>query len=99
MLASGSGEPRLVSEEGDLIPLEEGSTRVGRDAGMGLSLLNESTVSRQHAELSRSGPVVRLKDLGSTNGTYVNGSKVEDEVELRPGDKVQFGAVRFRFEG
>jgi hypothetical protein len=92
-------EPRLVSEDGSQIPLDEGSMSVGRDAGMGLSLLNESTVSRQHAELIRTGQTVVLKDLGSTNGTFVNGQKVDGEVELRPGDKVQFGAVRFRFEG
>jgi pSer/pThr/pTyr-binding forkhead associated (FHA) protein len=38
-------------------------------------------------------------DHGSTNGTFVNGAKVSGEAFLRPGDEVQFGAIRFRYEG
>lgn len=92
-------QPRLMSTDGDALPLEEGTLEVGRDAGLGLSLINESTVSRRHAEIIKSGSQVVVKDLGSTNGTFVNGVKVVGEKELRPGDHVQFGAVKFRFEG
>jgi pSer/pThr/pTyr-binding forkhead associated (FHA) protein len=37
--------------------------------------------------------------MGSTNGTFVNGAQVQGDTTLRNGDAVQFGAVRFRYEG
>ncbi len=92
-------QPRLLSTSGDSLPLDEGELLVGRDLGLGLSLAGESTVSRQHAKLVRSGNEVKVVDLGSTNGTFVNGAKVTGESHLRPGDEVRFGAVQFRFEG
>lgn len=92
------GEPRLVAADGSELPLDEGVTTVGREAGMGLSLLEESTVSRRHAEIVRSGPSVLVRDLDSTNGTFVNGVQIQGDIELKPGDQVQFGAIRFRFE-
>lgn len=94
-----TGEPRLVASDGSELPLDEGATTVGREAGMGLSLLDESTVSRRHAEIVRTGGSVKVVDLGSTNGTFVNGVQVQGEADLKPGDQVQFGAIRFRFEG
>jgi hypothetical protein len=94
-----AASPQLRSGSGDVIPISDGPLVVGRDAGLGLSLLGESTVSRRHAELVKQGDSVIVKDLGSTNGTYVNGSKLQGEVVLRPGDEVQFGAIRFRYEG
>jgi predicted component of type VI protein secretion system len=97
-VGSPAGQPRLVSADGDELPLEEGALEVGREAGLGLSLLGESTVSRRHAEIVRTGGVVAVRDLGSTNGTFVNGVQVQGERELRPGDTVQFGAVKFRFQ-
>lgn len=97
--SAGGGVPRLVSESGDVLNLDEGETVVGREAGLGLSLVGESTVSRQHARLARQGSEVTLTDLGSTNGTYVNGAKLTGQTRLRPGDQVQFGSIRFRYEG
>jgi hypothetical protein len=92
-------EPRLVAETGDAMPLPEGETVVGREVGLGLSLVGESTVSRRHAQLVRTGGTVILRDMGSTNGTFVNGAQVQGDTTLRNGDAVQFGAVRFRYEG
>lgn len=96
--ATVTGQPRLVSADGDELPLEEGELTVGRDAGLGLSLATESTVSRKHAVVARSGSTVRVTDLGSTNGTFVNGVRLSGDTTLQPGDTVQFGAVRFRYE-
>jgi len=72
---------------------------VGREVGMGLSLVGESTVSRRHAQITRTGSTVVVQDFGSTNGTFVNGIQIQDEKQLQIGDSVQFGSVRFRFEG
>lgn len=92
-------DPKLVSQNGDAMPLPEGVLIVGREVGMGLSLVGESTVSRKHAQLTRTGGTVVVKDFGSTNGTFVNGIQVQGEKQLQVGDTVQFGSVRFRFEG
>ena len=94
-----SGTPQLRMANGDVFELPEGETIVGRELGLSLSLVNESTVSRRHASLVKAGSDVRLKDLGSSNGTFVNGQRVSGEVPLNPGDSVQFGAVQCRFEG
>lgn len=94
-----SGSPRLVGDSGMVLDIEEGIGLVGRDDAHLYGLPAENTVSRKHAQISRDGGTVVVKDLGSTNGTFVNGAKVDDEATLRPGDTVQFGAVRFRFEG
>ncbi|MEE1756554.1 DUF1707 and FHA domain-containing protein [Streptomyces sp. SP18CS02] len=69
--------------------------RIGRDPANGLRLSHE-TVSRCHAELSRDGGLWILRDLGSTNGTTVNGRRVTGTVVVQPGDMVAFGQMAFR---
>ncbi|KJY22318.1 MULTISPECIES: DUF1707 and FHA domain-containing protein [Streptomyces] len=69
--------------------------RIGRDPGNGLRLSHE-TVSRMHAELSLRDGVWVLKDLGSTNGTSVNGRRVTGSAVVRDGDQVSFGNMSFR---
>jgi pSer/pThr/pTyr-binding forkhead associated (FHA) protein len=59
-------------------------------------VLNDDTVSRQHAALRHEDGSWFLRDLRSSNGTRVNGSRVLDEVEVRPGDRVMFGAMSYR---
>jgi pSer/pThr/pTyr-binding forkhead associated (FHA) protein len=59
-------------------------------------VLNDPTVSRSHARLSFRDGSWWLGDLGSANGTRVNGWRVIGEVEVRPGDSVSFGAARYR---
>lgn len=90
--------PRLVKSDGSVVLLSEGENVVSRDDGHAVSLAGESSVSRQHARLDRSGDSVTLIDLGSTNGTFLNGTKLSSPVVLSIGDSVQFGAVGFRFE-
>ena len=92
-------QPRLIREDGSVIDLAEGSSVVGREPGLAISLVGETTVSRSHAEVVRSGDKIVVRDLGSTNGTFVNGVQVAGEAELHPGDLVQFGSVRTRLEG
>jgi len=69
--------------------------RIGRDPVNGLRLTHES-VSRVHAELIRQGGVWVLRDLGSTNGTTVNGRRVIGAAVVREGDQVAFGRTGFR---
>ncbi|MEW1905617.1 FHA domain-containing protein [Streptomyces sp. NPDC056488] len=69
--------------------------RIGRDPVNGLRLSHETT-SRLHAELSLQGGLWVLRDLGSTNGTTVNGRRVTGAVVVRPGDVIGFGQMSFR---
>ena len=69
--------------------------RIGRDPGNGLRLTHE-TVSRVHAELSFQGGAWVLRDLGSTNGTTVNGQRVTGSAVVREGDQIGFGRMDFR---
>ncbi|MFE6162055.1 FHA domain-containing protein [Streptomyces sp. NPDC056486] len=72
--------------------------RIGRDPANGLRLSHE-TVSRVHAELSRQGGMWVLRDLGSTNGTSVNGRRVTGVAVVQDGDQVSFGKMGFRLSG
>ncbi|MFF4230752.1 DUF1707 and FHA domain-containing protein [Streptomyces sp. NPDC001820] len=81
--------PLLLPEPGPY-PL-----RIGRDPANGLRLSHD-TVSRLHAELSRQGSLWILRDLGSTNGTTVNGRRVTGSVVVHDGDMVGFGRMSFR---
>ncbi|MFJ5530608.1 FHA domain-containing protein [Streptomyces sp. NPDC093261] len=69
--------------------------RIGRDPASGLRLSHE-TVSRVHAELRHQGGLWVLRDLGSTNGTTVNGRRVIGAAVVRDGDQVSFGSMTFR---
>jgi hypothetical protein len=69
--------------------------RIGRDPASGLRL-NHETVSRVHAELSRQGGLWVLRDLGSTNGTTVNGRRVIGATVVKDGDQIGFGRMTFR---
>ncbi|MDH6140436.1 MULTISPECIES: DUF1707 and FHA domain-containing protein [Kitasatospora] len=68
---------------------------IGRTPGSGLRL-QDSSVSRRHAELRREGDGWVLYDLGSANGTHVNGRRIAGAVRVRAGDQVRFGNQEFR---
>ena len=68
---------------------------VGRDPTCDISL-EDSTLSRRHAEFVAAGDVVTVRDLRSHNGIFVNGTRA-DEQSLRPGDIVQAGRLRIRY--
>ncbi|KWX04794.1 hypothetical protein TH66_06405 [Carbonactinospora thermoautotrophica] len=69
--------------------------RVGREPHCDFRL-SDSTVSRVHAELRREGDRWVIIDLGSTNGTRVNGWRVTGPTTVHPGDEITFGRVSFR---
>ena len=78
------------------IQIENREIVVGRQAGLELTLADD-WVSRRHARIRRVGDEFLLEDLGSSNGTYVDGVPVMTCV-LRPGDWIQIGRSLFRFE-
>lgn len=68
---------------------------VGRRSDLSLSL-SCPTVSKLHAEITRRGKSLFVRDLGSTNGTFVNGNRVQDEIPINSTDLLQFGRVVLR---
>lgn len=85
---------------GDRIWLSAAESMLGRDENASLRFTDRG-VSRRHAKFMRaSDGIVSLLDLGSTNGTFVNGNRVEVTV-LREGDRIQLGShlvVQFSYE-
>jgi EAL domain-containing protein (putative c-di-GMP-specific phosphodiesterase class I) len=77
-----------------LQPLQRRPFRVGRNPGLPLSLASDS-VSKEHAELFLRGGLLHVRDLGSKNGTFVNGERV-GESPVREGDILHFAQVEFR---
>ena len=59
--------------------------------------LSDSTVSRRHAELTPDGGQWFVRDLGSQNGTWVNGVRIDERTRLKPGDQVRCGATLVSF--
>jgi len=90
---------RLFSLEGNKLydwTLETGKFTVGRSTQCDL-VISDSTVSRKHAEIEKVGEEsIKLTDLGSHNGTTVNGYAISDSTELHGGDIISFGRVEFK---
>ncbi len=84
---------------GSDIPLSEGVITLGRRPDNSYPLLNDAYISGRHAEISVNGQEVVLTDVGSTNGTQVNGQKLAAHMRtaLAEGDIVQLGQTRYEF--
>jgi hypothetical protein len=94
--AGGAGAGSLVLPTGDRVPLSESILTVGRLPESNI-VLADPNVSRSHAEIRPRGVGYVVIDLGSTNGTRVNGVRISEHV-LVDGDEVAFGNTRMRFE-
>jgi hypothetical protein len=75
---------------GVTFPLEGEQLTIGRDSNNGVAI-NDAEVSRKHSRLMFQGGKYVLEDLGSTNGTFVNGQRLAGPVVLKPGDVVSLG--------
>jgi hypothetical protein len=95
---SGGSVHVLVDAVGAPVRLVPGRYVVGRDEGAAIRLTNDATVSRRHAEVVVTPVGVEVVELGSTNGTRVNGAALSGVAQLRPGDVVEFGATRFTLQ-
>lgn len=74
-----------------------GVMTVGRQQDCQLRIAS-SQVSRKHCQIFEKKGLLLVKDLGSSNGTLVNGKKIADQRVLEPGDELAVGSVRFRVE-
>ncbi len=87
----------VVTPSGDRIVLNDRVVTLGRLPDSTI-VLNDTNVSRRHAEIRPAGGGFIAVDLGSTNGTKVNGMRIEGERMLADGDIVTVGATHLRFE-
>jgi predicted component of type VI protein secretion system len=81
---------RTGPNPGKIYPLEAPEIIIGRDASNGVAI-NDAEVSRKHAKLNLHGSAYVIQDLGSTNGTFINGQRITGSQVLNPGDTVSFG--------
>ncbi|MCX8052225.1 MAG: FHA domain-containing protein [Armatimonadetes bacterium] len=93
--------PRLVAIAGPYMgktfPLKPGETRIGRESTKDIALSMDNTVSRNHARIVQEAGGYVIYDDGSTNGTFVNNTRVTRH-ELANADIVQVGSNKLRFE-
>lgn len=87
----------IVIADGKRLIVPPGGATIGRSRDCEI-VLQDSNVSRRHAEISPSGQAWMIRDLGSTNGLRVNGRRVDDVHPLESGDRVEVGTVPITFE-
>jgi hypothetical protein len=89
----------FVAESG---PLEGQRFEIAEELTIGREdqalTVDEPGVSRRHAVVRASGDVVTIEDLGSLNGTFVNGAKIDARTTIGHGDTVRIGGTSFRFQ-
>ena len=91
---------KLVRQDNqEELPLTGESLLLGKEEGVVDHVLAEPAVSRRHARLNRRGEHWYVRDMGSTNGTWVNGRRLaaEEEALLGQGDEIELGGVRLLF--
>ena len=97
-MIAGNHFPSLVlsDREPGTFPLTTDETIVGRTASCDI-VLDDPKISRRHASVAVRLGVVFLTDLGSSNGTFVNGRRIEEAVELHDGDRLSFAGMEATF--
>jgi DNA-binding NarL/FixJ family response regulator len=82
-----------------LVALEADELTIGRGEGSDLVLANDDSVSRLHAAVRQLSGGWSVRDLGSRNGTLLNGERVDNERALYGGDEILIGQTRLVFRG
>ena len=81
-------------EEARVLPLEQDLYELGRADTNALAFPKMAGLSRKHVAFERSGGVWLVRDLGSTNGTFVNGVRVSEPLILRSDDRIAVGDLK-----
>ena len=85
-------------DAGEVVTLDVHALRVGRGGDNDLSVDGDEYASSHHARFEPRRDGVYVEDVGSTNGTFVNGIRLTRERRLAPGDVVRIGETDLRFE-
>jgi pSer/pThr/pTyr-binding forkhead associated (FHA) protein len=81
-----------------LIPLEKAIVLIGRQSDCDVSLTHSRKISRKHCCVAQVNNRFVIRDLGSTNGIFLNGIRVHKEAQISVGDELVIGDVRFRMQ-
>ena len=84
--------------KGDIVTLDSHALRVGRGGDNELPIERDEYASSHHARFEPRRDGVYVEDIGSTNGTFVNGIRLTRERKLTPGDVIRVGETDLRFE-
>jgi len=95
--ATGPGMGSLVLPSGERIYINAAPVSIGRLPECTIAV-NDSNISRRHAEVRAGTTSYVVVDLGSTNGTMINGVKITGEQRLNDGDIISVGSTHLRFE-
>jgi pSer/pThr/pTyr-binding forkhead associated (FHA) protein len=87
----------IVGVDGPVIPVGEDSVVIGRNPSNTLFVESDRSISRHHAVILRAEGRYLIEDLGSTNGTFVNGSRVSGRHFLSDGDFIEIGLLKLVF--
>ena len=90
-------ETALLVHNGKRLVVGPAGVTLGRSRQCDV-MLDDPNVSRTHAEVRPRGGSWVLSDLGSTNGSRLNGSRVKGSEVLKPGDEIELGTSRIKFE-
>ncbi|HEY3184816.1 MAG TPA: FHA domain-containing protein [Gaiellaceae bacterium] len=85
-------------EEGDVYTVDSSPLTVGRGANNDVAISGDEYASTRHARFEPRRDGIWVEDIGSTNGTFVNGIRLTRERRLTPGDVVRIGETDLRFE-
>jgi hypothetical protein len=94
---AGAITSAIVLEDGTRHVLDTERVTIGRQSGCTITI-RDTNVSREHVQLRRRPNGWTLRDLGSTNGTKLNGVRVDGEQLLANGDVIMLGAIKVIFE-
>lgn len=98
-LKAPSGLAILINKDtNERYPLTQSVSKIGRDKANTISLQNDSYVSRHHAWVLFIKGSYWVEDLGSTNGTLLNGEVLSERKQIFPGDRIKLGRTELVFE-
>jgi hypothetical protein len=89
---------RLVLPTGEECVVDSRDLTIGRDAQNDIALDGDDFASARHAKIEPRRDGVWIEDVGSTNGTYVNGTRISKPRVLRAGDVIRVGSTDLRYE-
>lgn len=97
-IAPAHGAMLVNNETNERYPLSQSVSKIGRDKANNISLHNDSYISRHHAWVLFIKGNYFVEDLGSTNGTLLNGEVLSERKQIFPGDRIKFGRTELVFE-
>jgi len=94
----GSLHSRPALRTGEEHAIDSGALLLGREGENDLALVRDEFTSSRHARIEPRRDGVWVEDIGSTNGTFVNGIRLTAPRKLSPGDVIRVGETDLRFE-